>query len=471
VKRYGFAVAAAAAGLGAASCLVDGAVGAAVLYEIGVWLCVGLAAFALRSVDRTERLEWGLVVVALGLWGLGDLLWDGLTISGSQADASFADVIYLLGYLVFAAAVLVMIRRRPTGRREALLDGTAFASAIAVVVWLTIVRPQSVESGDRLVVIVLAAYPLMDAVLVAALLWLVLTPGGDGRGQRLLVAGVAVLAVVDGTYAVLTRAGMDESLRYANAFFPTAYAVVALGVCHASVRVRHTRPRTATPHLHPGRALLLGAALVLAPAAAAMSATSEASIDRVVLLVMTCGISIIVLTRFVNEAHARERIHADVLYLAAHDPLTGLLNRRAFLTEIDAVVGRRPCALFYIDLDGFKWLNDSNGHDAGDDALVSAAHRLSSAVREGDLVARLGGDEFAVCCPGLADATTADLLADRLRRSLERIHPNMTASIGVAIAPQGAPATAMLKTADAAMYRAKRAGGNKALIDLAAGAV
>jgi diguanylate cyclase (GGDEF)-like protein len=222
--------------------------------------------------------------------------------------------------------------------------------------------------------------------------------------------------------------------------------------------------------LHPGRALLLGAALVLAPAAAAMSATSEASADRVVLLVVTCAISIMVLTRFVNEAHARERIHADVLYLASHDPLTGLLNRRAFLTEVEALVEEQPCALVYIDLDGFKWLNDTGGHDAGDDALVKAARRLHDTVRDSDMVARLGGDEFAVCCPGLVDVGAVDVLTERMRASLERIHPGMSASIGAALALPGTGASALLKAADAAMYRAKRSGGNKAWIDLTADA-
>jgi diguanylate cyclase (GGDEF)-like protein len=471
VKRVGFAVAAAAAALGAASSVVDADAGAAVLYEVGVWASIGLTWWAVRRLDGSDRAAWWLVAVALTLWGIGDLAWDALDLTGSGADASFADVFYLAGYVVVAAGVLVMIRRRPTGRREALLDGTAFASAIAVVIWLALVRPDSGDSADRLVMIVLAAYPLMDALLVAALLWLVLTPGGDGWGQRLLVTGIVAMAVVDAAYALLSRAEMD-SVRYANAAYPACYAIVALAVCHASSTLdTRTRPRAEIPHLHPGRALLLGSALVLAPAAAAMSATSEASMDRIVLLVVTCAISIMVLTRFVNEAHARERIHDDIVFLAAHDPLTGLLNRRSFLTEADAVVSEQPCALFYIDLDGFKWLNDSIGHDAGDDALVDTARRLVASVRDGDLVARLGGDEFAICSPGLADPVTAEALADRLRTSLHRIHPNMTASIGAAIAPQGMAATALLKIADAAMYRAKRAGGNKALVDLTAAAV
>jgi diguanylate cyclase (GGDEF)-like protein len=467
--RWKFILAGLATALGLASALPGSDWWAAALYEAGAWLCIVVVWASVGRIPRPARRAWLAVAVALTLWSLGDLVWDALVLSGSDADASVADVVYLAGYVVFAVAVLMFLRRRSLGRREALLDGTAFASAAGVVIWITLARPQSGASTDTLVAFVLAAYPLMDALLLAALLWLVLTPGGDNLAQRLMVASIAGMAVIDFAYAAFSQAGHEGWLSVTNACYPAVYALAAVAIVQAAnvsdadVKVSRYRPR-----LHPGRALLLGTALVLAPAAAAMSATTEASVDRVVLLVVTCAISIMVLTRFVNEAHARERIHAEVLHLASHDPLTGLMNRRAFLSELDYLLGDRPCSLLYIDLDGFKWLNDSSGHNAGDDALVNAAKRLKDAVRDTDVVARLGGDEFAVCCPDLVDLPAVELLAERVRASLERIQPGMTASVGVATAP-AAPggATALLKSADAAMYRAKRAGGNKTWTDRA----
>jgi diguanylate cyclase (GGDEF)-like protein len=466
VQRSRYLLAAVAASLGLASALPGPTWAGVAFYEAGAWLSLALVWTAVLRVGRARR-SWVLVALALSLWVVGDLVWDLLLLNGRDDVVSFADVIYLAGYVVFAAAVLTMLRRRTAGRREALLDGTAFASAAAVVIWITLARPQTGAGGDTVTSFVLAAYPLMDAVLLAALLWLVLTPGGDGWAQRLLITSMVAMAIVDFAFAAFSQAGLDAWVSFSNAWYPAVYALASIAFAHAEagtgLEVRAPRHR---PRLHPGRALLLGTALVLAPAAAAVSATSEASVDRFFLLAVTCAISIMVLTRFVNEAHARERIHEEALHLASHDPLTGLMNRRAFLAELDRLLADQRCALLYIDLDGFKWLNDSSGHNAGDDALVNAAHRLLAAVRDADVVARLGGDEFAVCCPALAEITAVELLAERVRASLERIHPGMTASVGVAVSRAGDSAPTLLKSADTAMYRAKRAGGNKTWTDL-----
>jgi diguanylate cyclase (GGDEF)-like protein len=456
--------------LGLASALPGPDWQSALLYELGVWLSVVVIWATVVRLDVLRRRPWAIVALAVTLWAVGDLAWDALTLTGSQADVSVADLLYLLGYIVFAAGVLVMLRRRPTGRREALLDGTAFASAAAVLIWIALARPQSNATADWQSAVVLAAYPLMDALLIAALLWLILTPGGDSPSQRVLVGSMIAMAVVDASYAAFSRAGLDDWLALSNALYPAVYAVAALAVGLATASpVSAVRNRRARVRLHPARALLLGAALVLAPAGAAVSATSDVSVDRVALLAVTCAISIMVLTRFVNEAHARERIHLEALHLASHDPLTGLLNRRAFLSELDEQLERGPCALLYVDLDGFKWINDTSGHAAGDQALVRTALRLRDAVRDHDLVARLGGDEFAVCCPGLVDAGALQPLLERVRASLERIDPAITASVGAAVACPGPGASgALLKQADAAMYRAKRAGGNRIWTDLTA---
>ena len=468
MQRWRYLLAAVAALLGLASALPGPQWMGVALYEGGAWLSLILVWTAVVRITSSVRRSWVLVALAVSLWVVADLVWDLLILAGSDEVVSVADLIYLAGYVLFAAAVLTLLRRRSTGRREALLDGTAFASAAAVVIWITLARPQAGASVDTVTSFVLAAYPLMDAVLLAALLWLVLTPGGDNWAQRLLIASMTGMAVVDFAFAAFNQAGLDGWMTFANAWYPSVYALGSVAVAHAATRtgIEARAPRH-RPSLHPARALLLGAALVLAPAAAAVSATSDASVDRVFLLVATSAISIMVLTRFVNEAHARERIHAEAVHLASHDPLTGLMNRRAFLSDLDRLLAEQACGLLYIDLDGFKWLNDSSGHNAGDDALVKTAQRLHAAVRETDVVARLGGDEFAVCCPGLVEIAAVEAIAERVRASLERINPGMTASVGVAVSAASATgSTTLLKSADAAMYRAKRAGGNKTWTDL-----
>ena len=152
------------------------------------------------------------------------------------------------------------------------------------------------------------------------------------------------------------------------------------------------------------------------------------------------------------------------------DGLSGLANRRLFNDELRvhfALMARHrtPFALLLIDLDYFKQVNDTMGHDAGDAVLVAVARRLGEAVRETDRVARLGGDEFAVLMPDLVDAAAIAEVCSRIRESVRRpIHHaqsplHVDASIGVACAPRDAATPdALYKAADLALYEAKATG-------------
>jgi diguanylate cyclase (GGDEF)-like protein/PAS domain S-box-containing protein len=153
--------------------------------------------------------------------------------------------------------------------------------------------------------------------------------------------------------------------------------------------------------------------------------------------------------------------------------LTGLANRERFLGELNGAIERRRSrpdglrvAVLFVDVDDFKVVNDSLGHDAGDRLLAAVADRLRSAVRPGDVIARFGGDEFTVLLPGVADGREARAVAERLAAALaepllvdgERRY--VSASVGLTL---GNPdevrgATALLRDADAAMYRAKERG-------------
>ncbi|MCI2237827.1 sensor domain-containing diguanylate cyclase [Paenibacillus sp. TRM 82003] len=162
---------------------------------------------------------------------------------------------------------------------------------------------------------------------------------------------------------------------------------------------------------------------------------------------------------------------AEVTELAHTDHLTGLPNRRALLEALEgACAGAEPAALLLVDLDGFKQVNDTLGHHAGDVLLQQVAARLRAVVPEPGLVARLGGDEFAVLLRGEpgrpVDAGAALAVAHRLERvvaepvRVDGLDARVSASIGVAPVASGAAAVpGVLRAADEAMYRAKRAGG------------
>ena len=157
--------------------------------------------------------------------------------------------------------------------------------------------------------------------------------------------------------------------------------------------------------------------------------------------------------------------------LADFDPLTGLPNRRLLRDRVEQLLaaGERdgtPVTLLFLDLDHFKWINDSLGHSVGDDLLIALSNRLSAVVRRGDTLARLGGDEFVLAMPGIPTAVAIEVA----RRLIEECAPpfhvgghdlTVTPSIGISLYPQdGRDFESLLKHADVAMYKAKELGRN-----------
>ncbi|MCA2211790.1 sensor domain-containing diguanylate cyclase [Jidongwangia harbinensis] len=164
---------------------------------------------------------------------------------------------------------------------------------------------------------------------------------------------------------------------------------------------------------------------------------------------------------------------ARLAYERQHDALTGLPNRMLFIERVDrALTERRPAeekvAVLFIDLDGFKPINDAYGHAAGDALLTAVANRLADSARRGDVVCRFGGDEFLVLCAGLTDDQQAVAIADRLRikiadpYQIEGHTVRVGSSIGVALQDRNTDGTtALIHHADLAMYQAKKAGGER----------
>ncbi len=170
----------------------------------------------------------------------------------------------------------------------------------------------------------------------------------------------------------------------------------------------------------------------------------------------------------------RKRTHDELELKATHDALTGLLNRRAFEAEVDAAltearITEQCTAVVFIDLDGFKPINDTYGHAVGDDVLRTVAQRITGAVRTSDRAARLGGDEFVVLISPFRDAHVADVTADRILAALSEpvvidSRPiSLAASVGVAVAdsPLAGSQSSLIEQADRAMYESKQHGGNR----------
>jgi len=178
--------------------------------------------------------------------------------------------------------------------------------------------------------------------------------------------------------------------------------------------------------------------------------------------------SISIITRFQSMAVALLQAQHDSHHHARYDHLTGLLNRFGLMEILSqrAKTLPRQFVLFYLDLDGFKQVNDRLGHQAGDELLRAAAHRLRSSVRAGDIVARLGGDEFVVVAPGMLPGESGSFANGIIRRVSEQPYEvnagapcRIGVSVGFACAPDdGTVMEDLHRKADAALYLVKAAG-------------
>lgn len=176
-------------------------------------------------------------------------------------------------------------------------------------------------------------------------------------------------------------------------------------------------------------------------------------------------IGLLGITREINEL---KRAEIGLQYLATHDILTSLPNRYLLSDRMEQTIrrARRNQSMFavlYVDLDGFKIVNDRYGHDAGDYVLKQVAMRLGTAVRDSDTVARLGGDEFAIILDSIKEPADAILVAEKINAKVSEEFQiiagrvKVTASIGISIFPShGSDTSALLKAADQAMYQAKK---------------
>ncbi len=176
-----------------------------------------------------------------------------------------------------------------------------------------------------------------------------------------------------------------------------------------------------------------------------------------------------VVTSF-TDITALKQAESQLMHQAMHDPLTGLPNRSLLLEHVSAALRRHDrtgesLALLFVDLDGFKAVNDEAGHQVGDEILGLVAHRLVNSLRSSDIAGRIGGDEFLIICEGTRDETL-EMLAERI---LERLAEPLQlgsasyrvgASIGITVATPGTSPDELVRLADSAMYQAKRAGGN-----------
>jgi diguanylate cyclase (GGDEF)-like protein len=418
--------------------------------------CLGWASFGRPRRGVAIALGAGLLA-----WVLGDLVWAS---SSAVLSLSATNGLSLL-FFPLALVSLLLLARSDVGRPGpgSWLDGAIAGMGAAAICTAVTLGPFSEASGSSRTLMIASASALLLFALAMGVV--ALAPAHPGRtvsfaaGSALLF--VACIVLLHRTALVPHQTGALPAALQALGFFAMTAALWLRTPDRPRPRLIGRLPRTLTLVTALGAStaiLILGNLQAVSPLALGFAgATLFAGAARMAVSLRE--------QKALNEARQHQ---------AVTDELTGLGNRRMLLTELDAAlsgahVGGTPAgdlALLLIDLDHFKEINDSFGHQTGDALLRQIGPRIRQVVRRNDLVTRLGGDEFAVLLYG-ADAYKATTVARRITTLLEQpidvstASLHVGASIGVALAPEHArTADDLLRCADIAMYRAKSERGS-----------
>ncbi|SDY91645.1 diguanylate cyclase/phosphodiesterase [Modestobacter sp. DSM 44400] len=432
------------------------------------YLAAAGACFAAAVRVRSERVAWSSLGLSLTLSAIGNALRVlAAGVDGNGPSSPLADLFALAGYLVMYLAVIVMIRARvPRFHPSMWLDGIigALGSLSAGVAF--VLGPYLYPGpGQQAVGLIELVGPITDVLLLAVLMAV-----GSILGVRLdrtflmLAAGLCFVCASD--IALFALKVQDRYVDGGPLELGWLACVVLAATAAAGARNRPA-PVDRSGGSRIGWRLLAVPLVCIVASLSVLGAGWTHPMPAVsAWLAIACvlaGIARIAVT--FREVRGFNQVKEE----SRTDELTGLANRRALLEQAQRIVASasasRPAALLLLDLDGFKEVNDSLGHGAGDDLLRQVGPRLRNALRSEDVLARLGGDEFAVLLPGTG-GVEAQALAERLRELLlqpftvAEVRLHVGVSIGISTTP--APATTveeLLHSADVAMYTAKRARG------------
>ncbi len=434
---------------------------------------------AARRVVGPTRRGWITMAVACWAWAVSEALWT-LCTDVLEAELPYPSPVEL-GYMIFPVAGILGLRWL-AGETSALsasrrvLDRLMVGCALGLVAWVAVLDTVVAKSVGVLVTDLLSLYfPLTDVVLVTVVVLTFAQLRHDLLRWGLLGAGMLLMAVTDHVFVYeLAHGSFRGGTSFAWGWWISFALIGAGALVPARARPPAGTVRSAAIAVWTGlvpyvplvaAAVVAGANLIIA---IEDDSVSEFLLVALVLLVLSRQYVMlrdnVALARTV--AQRDEQLH----HLAFHDGLTGLANRALFLDRLGHALdmaGRhgRPISVAFLDLDGFKAVNDSLGHAVGDALLIRVADRLRGSLRATDTLARLGGDEFAALIEHGDDPTA---VANGLIEALEAPFRfdertvGISASVGLATLGPGRlgaeQAEALLQRADVAMYAVKASG-------------
>ena len=449
-----------------------------IIYELVGLSSVGAVLLGIHLHQPERRLPWQLMAAGLALWAIADGIGNWLSnVRGIDAFPTVADPIYLLGYGVVAASIVTLIGRH--GRDTAgTLDSLILTTSLAVLSWVLLARPTIATYQDSPAAAAVAvSYPIADIVLAGLLIRLVTTTGGRTRSYRLLVLALVLLIAADTASSALQLLTFADSqpldYLWMASYLVWGAAALDRSMVSLSAPVELTRTRFSRRRL-----AALTIAVLIAPVTLGVQTALGLSPTVWAVVIFSIVAFLLVMARMslsieqIQAANAeRTAAQAELTHQAAHDPLTGLANRAHAMRLVAGSLHRAQrsgavIGLLFVDLDGFKQVNDTLGHQAGDEVLRAVADRMRASVRAGDVVARLGGDEFLVLLEPLDEEAAGVVVAERVIAAIAEPlrlrsghHARIGASGGLAISQDAAiDPERLLQEADIAVYRAKSSG-------------
>jgi diguanylate cyclase (GGDEF)-like protein len=419
-----------------------------------VLLFNAIALFAVMSILSSpipdDDLGRAGVSLAIALWTIGSIassLSSFFTLT-SQVDLDLvADISYCLFYPLVLFGVTRSLIRRMISRSLELLDTVIVTLGMTTIVAAFLIRPAMESiSGSTFEVFLEILYPVGDVVLFIATLVMVLVRPLSWRSSLLLL-GITIYTVADFYFLYLSQKEIYELGATTDMGWLLGFIFIAESFWHRSNEeegARSFNPAIAT-------LALLGSSAVLA-----IAVLRPEYFPRFVIAPAFATIALAFIRMGVAINDARNMSNEQIL--ARTDELTGLANRRKFMTDF-AEFCEGEGSVLILDLDGFKPVNDQHGHDVGDQLLIQVARRFERVIPNGSLLARLGGDEFGALVKGGDGYEVALALRATLSYpfQIEGQDFRLDVSIGEAInIPGQIPSEQLLRRADVAMYEAKR---------------
>ena len=442
------------------------------LFATSAVVAIGLAVWMHRPARARS---WLLLAAGLGTINLGNILWAwDMIATGTIPYPSIADGLFLGGYVTVMVSLLTLFRGRvPGGDSNGLIDATIVTVGLGMLSWVFFIAPALGEVELHPVdAFVAVAYPLVDVLLFGVAARIFLTAGPKPTAFRFLALALGANILADVVNTVVSLTGTYQASLVVDSGWALGFLAFGAFALHPTMR-EVDRPAPADGPLRISRVVLLAAATLMAPLVMVIEAVEGEPIDVAVVAPASVILFVLVITRLVTVLRdlratlgQREALQLQLTFQALHDPLTGLANRRLFTERLtEAIAARRNPAVMFADVDDFKTINDTLGHEGGDEVLLAIADRMRDSIRPTDTAARLGGDEFAVLlldCPSPEGITR---VADRVVRAMETPvlvqgrTAHVTISIGMALAQGGRlDVTEILRNADIAMYLAKEQG-------------